>query len=346
MTTYLYNNKIICNVQTTTTSASAYYDLWASQIGVSNTGTDMALDGDDQVWETTWAANFMNLYGWGAHGFFSSELALGFYTSTISNTVTASYSVPNYTRVFGLADKPDILLILKPDVDCRTENVKMRSSASVTILTGTVRNYVAMTDMAYFAIRIENNKITIVVEDVNATGLNCSLDGFDASDNLTSNEIFMTLNSGDIKIATLDVKQRVLTCSLTENLALTDFNFRVYDMDTGALLLTHLATAPGNVDIDVSTFTQSCYSVTAAPKAFLWKASNSYALGDIVFPSDVITHGYYYKRVVIGTSGSTEPIWANTIGNTVNDGAVNNAWQCVDVMSQPLTLAPIFYTIL
>ena len=56
-----------------------------------------------------------------------------------------------------------------------------------------------------------------------------------------------------------------------------------------------------------------------------WQASTSYNVGDYVKPTS--WNGYSYKCIVAGTSGTTQPTWTTTIGDTVTDGTVT--WECV-----------------
>lgn len=55
-----------------------------------------------------------------------------------------------------------------------------------------------------------------------------------------------------------------------------------------------------------------------------WQASTAYALGDAVRP--VTRNGYVYECTAAGTTGSSEPTWPTTPGNTVVDGSVT--WTC------------------
>lgn len=52
----------------------------------------------------------------------------------------------------------------------------------------------------------------------------------------------------------------------------------------------------------------------------IWQASYNYSLDDIVI-STVGDKSYYYKCIVAGTSGTTEPSWRNTAGTTNTDGS-------------------------
>jgi prepilin-type N-terminal cleavage/methylation domain-containing protein len=53
-----------------------------------------------------------------------------------------------------------------------------------------------------------------------------------------------------------------------------------------------------------------------------WAPSTSYTLYAVLYPSN----GYQYISTVAGTSGTTQPSWPTTIGNTVLDGGVT--WKC------------------
>jgi hypothetical protein len=56
-----------------------------------------------------------------------------------------------------------------------------------------------------------------------------------------------------------------------------------------------------------------------------WQASTSYSVGNIVKPST--PNGFFYKCTTAGTSGTIEPSWSTTKGQTVNDGSV--VWTCI-----------------
>ncbi len=61
-----------------------------------------------------------------------------------------------------------------------------------------------------------------------------------------------------------------------------------------------------------------------------WVASTAYSIDTVVEP--VTRNGYRYRVTVAGASGSTQPTWPTTIGNTVTDGAVT--WKCVSKISE------------
>lgn len=101
---------------------------------------------------------------------------------------------------------------------------------------------------------------------------------------------------------------------LTHNEALRQleaFLVRVLSRTTGLSEIT-----PSNGDVYIIN---DCYDDNSQ-----WQASTAYTVDDIVVPT---THnGYRYKCTSAGTSGSTEPTWPTTIGNTVVDNGVT--WEC------------------
>lgn len=64
------------------------------------------------------------------------------------------------------------------------------------------------------------------------------------------------------------------------------------------------------------------YAEAVDPAA--WVASTAYSLTDVARPTT--RNGYAYEVTTAGTTGSTEPTWPTTVGNTVTDGTV--VWTC------------------
>jgi len=55
-----------------------------------------------------------------------------------------------------------------------------------------------------------------------------------------------------------------------------------------------------------------------------WVGSTAYSLGNFVRPTS--ENGYHYECTTAGTSGTSQPTWPTTPGQTVNDGTV--VWTC------------------
>lgn len=88
-------------------------------------------------------------------------------------------------------------------------------------------------------------------------------------------------------------------------------------------------------DANVATLSDSFfererwYGLTPAAYAYqkgclLWAPSEAQAVGDLVVPSTL--NGYLYRCTTAGTTGTTEPSWPTTVGNTVSDGTA--VWTC------------------
>lgn len=54
-------------------------------------------------------------------------------------------------------------------------------------------------------------------------------------------------------------------------------------------------------------------------KAGIWVKQTSYAVGNMVIPTN--PNGHFYRCLNAGTSGTTEPAWTLTGSSTINDGA-------------------------
>lgn len=134
--------------------------------------------------------------------------------------------------------------------------------------------------------------------------------------------------------------QSQIAGTISETLAANSFRARAYDIETGALVGEKLFTDSSSFTVDIKTAAKSCF-VTVAADYNIWKASTNYAIGDKVHPANPVATPYYYKRLAAGTSGATEPTWPTTPGGQCNDGAVNNAWEMVERLIQPVTHGPL-----
>lgn len=62
-----------------------------------------------------------------------------------------------------------------------------------------------------------------------------------------------------------------------------------------------------------------------------WKNGAVYQVGQRVYPSTYT--GYHYQCTVAGQTGTTEPTWPTTVGNTVTDGSIT--WKCIAYVAFP-----------
>ena len=70
-----------------------------------------------------------------------------------------------------------------------------------------------------------------------------------------------------------------------------------------------------------------------------WAASTAYNVGDIRRPSAVPLDGLFFKCTTAGTSGSAEPVWVKSIGNTTTDNTA--VWTAISSVYEDVsTLAP------
>jgi hypothetical protein len=133
-----------------------------------------------------------------------------------------------------------------------------------------------------------------------------------------------------------------IALTIDENLAATLFNASAVTVGSGEIIGRATGSAPG---FNLPTLdTQPCHVILSPDVGDRWYPASVYAIGDHVFPSDPITTPYYYKRLVAGTSGATEPAWPTTPGGKCNDGAVTDAWELVERLVQPITHGPLIPT--
>jgi hypothetical protein len=132
---------------------------------------------------------------------------------------------------------------------------------------------------------------------------------------------------------------RSVAITISEQLAATQFIIgarRAVDGES----VGHAVTGNGAQTLSVDTYDPVMVTV-AAYQGNCWKPSISYAIDDLVFPTDPITTPYYYKRIAAGTSGASEPTWPTNAGGQCDDGAVTNAWQLVERLIQPISHGPL-----
>ncbi len=73
-----------------------------------------------------------------------------------------------------------------------------------------------------------------------------------------------------------------------------------------------------------------------------WKPDTVYAVGDFVHPTNLSQTPYYYKRIVEGSSGATEPIWFTSPGGICDDGVIQSAWKLMSRIRHPITHGPSY----
>lgn len=86
-------------------------------------------------------------------------------------------------------------------------------------------------------------------------------------------------------------------------------------------VVTVTTSSPNNINPTVNSFPS-------------WQKNTAYSVGDTILP--IPENGYYYTATRAGTSGSTQPIWPTTIGQSVYDGGslfTAVFWDCAGLVS-------------
>ena len=139
---------------------------------------------------------------------------------------------------------------------------------------------------------------------------------------------------------------KIISGTITETLAVTQWLIRSYDYATGALVAS-MVSPNGAFELSIPVGYWTPQSVTISPEqGIVWSPETAKDVGDLVFPNDPVTTPYYFQCTVSGTvgdgiTGTTEPDFnSNTLpGNTVVDG--NVTWEVVERMVQPITHSPL-----
>ncbi|MBS3953615.1 MAG: hypothetical protein KGZ88_11765 [Methylomicrobium sp.] len=136
--------------------------------------------------------------------------------------------------------------------------------------------------------------------------------------------------------------KRQVSGSIMESLVAGNFKLFAIDTDGELVGSKTVSGSPAGVSFDLDVFTDKPVYVTAHPdQGDIWQPGTAYAIDDKVLASNTISVPYYYKRLAAGTSGATEPTWTTTPGGRCDDGAVTDAWELVERLSQPITHGPL-----
>ena len=139
---------------------------------------------------------------------------------------------------------------------------------------------------------------------------------------------------------------RSIPLLITDNIVSTNANliayaFKVSDgSPAGSLTITATDNNPFTVNF-APTIIDPVFVIIMAVQGNVWRPSTLYAVGALVFPSNPATTPYYYKRVNVGTSGTTEPTWTTTVNSTCDDNGITGAWQLVAGLTQPVIVSPL-----
>lgn len=156
------HSKYTCTTSTPSDTPKQRYDAWCAEIGVSNSTSMLALNGDDDAFPVTFAAPPIvdGVLG----GIYSTEGALGFRKSIAPKLPKTLTALPYIGNIYQLTPYADVLLTFHPsNTDCISQNVLFQTMGNVTLITGVIRPYsgTISANSIEFAIRV-NGADTIV----------------------------------------------------------------------------------------------------------------------------------------------------------------------------------------
>ncbi|KGH07166.1 hypothetical protein [Comamonas thiooxydans] len=144
-------------------SPEAAYLAWANELGVSASETLQPLDGDDECTPVILARPVLGISSIAS---FASEGGFGLYDTAPRETGKTGVAYPGVGRMHGLGTPAKIFLTFHPDIDCRSEFVKVQRSGDATILAGRIRHYNSQTYLLNFAIRSAPGRVQLVLSPV------------------------------------------------------------------------------------------------------------------------------------------------------------------------------------
>jgi len=132
----------------------------------------------------------------------------------------------------------------------------------------------------------------------------------------------------------------VISGNIIESLAATDFIIEAHNASNGVLSGRDVSSG-ASYTVGIKTNEKAHYVTIKPDMGAAWLPSTVYALNAKAFPTDPVSTPYYYKRLIAGTSGTTEPTWPTTPGGRCDDGGVTDAWELVERLVQPITHGPL-----
>ena len=93
----------------------------------------------------------------------------------------------------------------------------------------------------------------------------------------------------------------------------------VFDVSTMALIATQITTAGGSFLFNGLVADTEYYVMFRQQVGTVWVASNPCLENDILRPT--VPNGLWYLVTQGGTTGGTEPVWPEKVGDTFTDGS-------------------------
>lgn len=122
-----------------------------------------------------------------------------------------------------------------------------------------------------------------------------------------------------------------------------DYSIGIYEYPDGNLLLRDSKQGVGQYDYILNPASVKAFYAMIHPEhGSYWTPDTLYPVDSYVMPTNLLQTPYYYKRLVEGTSGSTEPTWFTSPGGICDDGTTQNAWKLMSRLKRPVTHGPYF----
>lgn len=138
------------------------YAAWAQALGVSDSTTIQALDGDDGVFAVTLGAS---PYPAGSTtAMFCCEGGFSPYKTTPTTTSAFAYALTGVDRMSGFGTRSEALMTFHPGNDCQSTGMLFQRSGAVSIFKGRIKRLGQEINRMDFALRVDASGWELVVQ--------------------------------------------------------------------------------------------------------------------------------------------------------------------------------------
>lgn len=231
-------------ITTAYASASAAYDAWAAELGVSSTATISAFSADDDFWMLSLGFPVAAGSQYASIGV-ASESGLSIYYGVPSNAAkdgtpfALNLGAASVSRMFASVSRPSLLVAIRGSasgLDMLTEGAKWQKAGQTAILFYRARYLASQTEIVDVALRLTPGRMELVATNVNASSPKIQAFRFCESNNVLVRA--SVINSG----FTGTVEYRTSLPKSVSGVVRNDAGspvaraVRLYDRTTGALI--------------------------------------------------------------------------------------------------------------
>ena len=256
-------------------------------------------------------------------------------TNTATGTLTRMYDNPQHANVcYSFADE-DYMLVAT-GYSSTLKVVNLANATKVDVMT-------SATQILYVA-RVSPSEISI---SASTAGYKVNLLTFNETTKTMDVEVIvdhgaatppcrLLFKSGD------SVNQFEVSDVITETLQIDLFEVLIVTLKDSIFVARELVPAG---TFNISVFSSDPVIVTIIPhiNRGMWKGSESYELGDLIYSNNPLTNDWVFKCAQQGVSATFAPPWQTSPTTQFADGTV--IWEVVEPIQMPITNTPVLPTV-